>query len=176
MADIRPFRELHPRVAASVYLDPRCTLIGDVHIGERSSVWPGVVIRGDVNRIRIGAESNIQDNSVLHNSHDSEFLPGGTPLIIGDQVTVGHGVVLHGCEIADLCLIGMGAVVLDRVVIEPEVMLGAKALVPGGKVLESGYLYTGSPTRRVRPLSDREREYLAYSAAHYVRLAGEHKG
>ncbi len=120
MADIRPFREQHPRIAASAYLDPRCTVIGDVHIGERSSIWPGVVIRGDVNRIRVGAESNIQDNSVLHNSHDSAYLPGGTPLIVGDQVTVGHSVVLHGCTIGDLCLIGMGAVILDRAVIEPE--------------------------------------------------------
>lgn len=176
MADIRPFREQHPRIDTSVYLDTRCTIIGDVHIREHSSVWPGVVIRGDVNRIRIGAESNVQDNSVLHNSHDSRFLPGGTPLIIGDRVTVGHSAVLHGCEVGDLCLIGMGAVVLDGAVIEPEVMLGAKSLVPGGKVLESGYLYTGSPAKQVRPLSDREREYLAYSAEHYVRLAGEHKG
>lgn len=174
MADIRSFLEHHPKIATSAYLDPRCSVIGDVHIGERSSLWPGVVARGDVNRIRIGCESNIQDNCVLHNSHDSEYLPGGTPLLIGDRVTVGHSAILHGCEIGDLCLIGMGAVVLDRTVIEPEVMLGAGALVPGGKVLRSGYLYTGSPARQSRELSDREREYLAYSAAHYVRLARAH--
>jgi len=174
VTDIRSFREHHPLIAASAYLDTRCSVIGDVHIGERSSLWPGVVVRGDVNRIRIGSETNIQDNSVLHNSHDSEYLPGGTPLIIGDRVTVGHSAILHGCEVGDLCLIGMGAVVLDQAVIEPEVMLGAGALVPGGRVLRSGYLYTGSPARQSRPLSDREREYLAYSAAHYVRLAQAH--
>ncbi len=174
MADIRPFCDRHPQIDPGAWLDPRCTLIGDIQIGARSSVWPGVVIRGDVNRIRIGHETNIQDNSVLHNSHDSEYLPGGTPLIIGDRVTVGHGVILHGCEVGDLCLVGMGAIVMDQAVIEPEVILGAGSLVPGHKVLESGHLYTGSPARRVRPLTDSEREYLAYSAQHYVRLAGEH--
>lgn len=174
MADIRPFRDQHPQIDPSAWLDPRCTVIGDVQIGARSSIWPGVVIRGDVNHIRIGSETNIQDNSVLHNSHDSEYLPGGTPLIIGNRVTVGHGVILHGCEVGDLCLVGMGAIVMDQAVIEPEVILGAGSLVPGGKVLESGHLYTGSPARQVRALSDRERESLAYSAQHYVRLAGEH--
>lgn len=174
MADIRSFGDRHPQIDPNAWLDPGCTLIGDVEIGARSSVWPGVVIRGDVNRIRIGRETNIQDNSVLHNSHDSAYLPGGTPLIIGDRVTVGHGVILHGCEVGDLCLVGMGAIVMDQALIEPEVILGAGSLVPGGKVLESGHLYTGSPARRVRPLTDSEREYLAYSAQHYVRLAGEH--
>lgn len=174
MADIRSFRDHHPRFGSSVYLDPRACIIGDVSIGRSSSVWPNVVIRGDVNRIRIGSESNIQDNSVLHNSHDSDYMPGGTPLIIGDRVTVGHSVILHGCEVGDLCLIGMGAIVMDRAVIEPEVMLAAGSLVPGGKSLESGYLYTGSPARQSRPLTDSEREYLAYSAAHYVRLAQAH--
>ncbi|RMG34435.1 MAG: gamma carbonic anhydrase family protein [Gammaproteobacteria bacterium] len=174
MADIRPFCDRHPRIDPDAWLDPRCTVIGDVWIAARCSVWPGVVIRGDVNRIRIGRETNIQDNSVLHNSHDSEYLPGGTPLVIGERVTVGHGVILHGCEVGDLCLIGMGAIVMDQAMIEPEVILGAGSLVPGGKVLESGHLYTGSPARQVRPLSDREREYLAYSAQHYVQLAGKH--
>jgi carbonic anhydrase/acetyltransferase-like protein (isoleucine patch superfamily) len=176
MGDIRPFLDHIPQIAEDVYVDPRACLIGDLVIGARSSVWPGVVIRGDVNRIRIGSETNIQDNSVLHNSHDGEYLPGGTPLLIGNRVTVGHGVILHGCEVGELCLIGMGAIVLDRAVIEPEVILGAGSLVPGGKVLESGYLYTGSPARQSRPLTDREREFLAYSAAHYVRLAQAHKG
>ncbi len=174
MADIRPFLDHIPRIDGNVYLDPRCTIIGDVSIDAHSSVWPGAVIRGDVNRIRIGSETNIQDNSVLHNSHESAYLPGGTPLIIGNQVTVGHSVILHGCEIGDRCLIGMGAIVMDQAVIEPGVMLGAGALVPGGKVLQSGHLYTGSPAKQARPLIGREQEYLAYSAAHYVRLAWQH--
>ena len=176
MLDIRPFQDHFPQLGEDVYVDPHACVIGDVVIGERSSVWPGTVIRGDVNRIRIGSETNIQDNSVLHNSHDGEYLPGGTPLLIGNRVTVGHGVILHGCEVGELCLIGMGAIVLDQAVIEPEVILGAGSLVPGGKVLESGYLYTGSPARQSRPLTDREREFLAYSAGHYVRLAQAHKG
>ncbi|BAN68063.1 gamma carbonic anhydrase family protein [endosymbiont of unidentified scaly snail isolate Monju] len=176
MADIRPFGDKQPSIAGDAWLDARCTVIGDVVIGARASLWPGVVVRGDVNRIRIGAETNIQDNAVLHNSHDSEYLPGGTPLLIGERVTVGHGAILHGCTIGDLCLIGMGAIVLDGAVIEEAVMLGAGSLVPGDRVLRSGYLYLGSPVREVRPLSEREREYLAYSARHYVRLAAAHRG
>lgn len=171
MTDIRRFADHVPEIDSSVWLDPSAIVIGDVGIGARSSVWPGVVIRGDVHRIRIGEETNIQDGSVLHNSHDGPFMPGGSPLLIGNRITVGHRVVLHGCEIQDLCLIGMGAIVMDRAVIESEVMLGAGSLVTGGKVLESGHLYAGSPARKVRPLSAREREYLRYSPAHYVRLA-----
>jgi carbonic anhydrase/acetyltransferase-like protein (isoleucine patch superfamily) len=174
MADIRTFESHSPQIAEDVYLDSGSTIIGDVVIDAGSSVWPGVVIRGDVHHIRIGEQTNIQDGSVLHNSHDSEFLPGGSPLIIGDGVTVGHKVILHGCTIGNHCLIGMGAIVMDRAIIEDEVMLGAGSLVPGGKVLEGGYLYTGSPAKRSRPLSEDERRYLRYSAGHYVRLAQEH--
>jgi len=174
MADIRHFENHSPEIADHVYLDPACTVIGDVVIGAHSSVWPGVVIRGDVHHIRIGESTNIQDNSVLHNSHDSEFLPGGSPLIIGDSVTVGHKVILHGCTVGNHCLIGMGAIVMDKAVIEDEVMLGAGSLVPGGKVLESGYLYTGAPAKRSRALTEDEKRYLRYSAGHYVRLANRH--
>jgi len=174
MADIRPFANHHPQIADSVYLDPMCSVIGDVVIGSRCSVWPGVVIRGDVHHIRIGEATNIQDNSVLHNSHDSEFMPGGSPLLIGNGVTVGHKVILHGCRVGDHCLIGMGAIVMDKAVIEDEVILGAGSLVPGGKTLQSGYLYTGSPVKRSRLLTDDEKRYLQYSAEHYVRLAQRH--
>lgn len=176
MADIRNFQEYQPQIADDVYLDPRCCVIGDVHIGAGSSVWPGVVIRGDVHRIRIGSQTNIQDNSVLHNSHDGEFMPGGSPLIVGDRVTVGHAAILHGCEIGDACLIGMGAIVMDKVLIEPQVILAAGSLVPGGKVLQGGHLYSGRPARRVRTLSEDELRYLDYSAQHYVRLARRHAG
>jgi len=174
MADIRNFESHSPQIAEDVYLDHACTVIGDVVIGARSSVWPGVVIRGDVHHIRIGEHTNIQDNSVLHNSHDGEFMPGGSPLIIGDGVTVGHKVILHGCTVGDHCLIGMGAIVMDKALIEDEVILGAGSLVPGGKRLESGYLYRGSPAERARPLTDDEKRYLRYSAEHYVRLADKH--
>jgi carbonic anhydrase/acetyltransferase-like protein (isoleucine patch superfamily) len=133
------------------------------------------VVRGDIQKIVIGERSNIQDGSVLHVSHDSEFLPGGAPLIVGDGVTVGHNVILHGCELRDHCLIGMGSVVMDRTVVESNVVLGAGSVVPGDKVLESGYLYVGSPARRARELTEQELKYFEYSAQHYVRLAARHE-
>jgi len=175
MSNIRSFRDKHPRVGADAWIDPAAVVIGDVEIGPRSSVWPMAVVRGDVHRIRIGAETNIQDGSVLHVSHDSRFLPGGAPLILHEGVTVGHQVVLHGCEIGDYCLVGIGSRVLDRAVLEPRTMLGAGSLVPPGKVLEGGWLWLGSPVKRVRPLTDAEMEYLEYTAVHYVRLAEGHR-
>ena len=162
-------------IDTDAWLDPMCLVIGDVHIGADSSIWPGAVIRGDIHRIRIGRETNIQDGAVLHISHDGPFMPGGSPLTVGDRVTVGHKAVLHGCEIQDNCLIGMGAIIMDKAVVESGVMVGAGSLVPPGKTLASGFLYTGSPARQVRPLSDREKEYLAYSAAYYVKLARRHR-
>ena len=173
---VRSFEQFTPQIHANAWLDPSCVVIGDVHIGARSSIWPGVVVRGDINRIRIGCDTNIQDGSILHNSHDGPFMPGGAPLLIGDRVTVGHKAILHGCEIADDCLIGMGAIVMDKVAIETGVMLGAGSLVPPGKTLLSGYLYTGTPARQSRPLTDREKAYFAYSAEYYVKLAGRHHG
>lgn len=175
MSGIRDFENHVPEIDPEAWLDPTCLVIGDVRVGPRASLWPGVIARGDINRIRIGAESNIQDGCVLHNSHDGPFMPGGSPLLVGARVTVGHKAVLHGCEIADDCLVGMGAIVMDRSVVEPFVIIGAGSLVPPGKMLQSGHLYTGSPARAVREISDREREYLAYSADYYVRLAQRHR-
>jgi len=175
MNPIRVFEQQLPEIDPDAWLDPSCLVIGDVRIGARSSVWPGCVIRGDINWIRIGCDSNIQDGSILHNSHDGPHLPGGAPLLIGDRVTVGHKALLHGCEIADDCLIGMGAIVMDRSVVETRVVVGAGALVPPGKVLRSGYLYVGSPAREARPLTDEEQDYLGYSASYYVELAQRHR-
>jgi len=175
VADIRTLAGHQPRIAADAWVDPSAVIIGDVEIGSGSSVWPLTVIRGDIHRIRIGRETNIQDGSVLHVSHDSRFVPGGHPLVIHDRVTVGHQVVLHGCEIEAHCLIGIGARVLDGARLEPFSMLGAGALVPPGKVLEGGHLWIGSPVRRARPLTDREREYLGYVAENYVRLARSYR-
>lgn len=175
MANVRPFRGMHPKIAGDAWIEESAIIIGEVAIGSRSSVWPLCVLRGDIHRIVIGAETNIQDGSVLHVSHDSRFMPGGAPLIIQDRVTVGHQVVLHGCEIKELCLIGIGARVLDRAVLEPHTMLGAGSLVPPGKVLESGYLWVGTPVRRVRPLKDRELEYLEYVAVNYTKLADQQR-
>ena len=175
MSHLRTFEDHSPVIDAEAWLDPLCLVIGDVHIGALSSVWPGAMIRGDIHRIRIGRETNIQDGSVLHISHDGPFMPGGSPLTVGDRVTVGHKAVLHGCEIHDDCLIGMGAIVMDKAVIESGVMVGAGSLVPPGKTLTSGYLYTGSPARQARPLSEREKEYFSYSAAYYSKLARRHR-
>jgi carbonic anhydrase/acetyltransferase-like protein (isoleucine patch superfamily) len=175
MGHIRPFEHRSPRIAEGAWVDETAVVIGDVTLGPGASIWPHCVVRGDIHRIEIGAETNIQDGSILHVSHDSRFMPGGAPLILHDRVTVGHQVVLHGCEIGELCLIGIGARVLDRAVIQPRTMLAAGALVPPGRVLEGGYLYVGAPAERARSLTDRELEYLEYVAANYVRLAERHK-
>lgn len=175
MPHIRPFAGIDPQIASSAWIDETAVIIGDVHIGERASIWPGTVVRGDIHAIRIGDDSNVQDASVLHVSHDSEFLPGGAALLIGNRVTIGHKVILHGCEIGDDCLVGMGSIIMDRAVLQPNVVVGAGSVVPGGKVLESGYLYLGSPARRVRELTEQELQYFGYSASHYVKLAARHR-
>jgi carbonic anhydrase/acetyltransferase-like protein (isoleucine patch superfamily) len=171
---IRSFEKHAPDIHASAWVDATALVLGDVTIGADSSVWPMTVVRGDIHRIEIGARTNIQDGSVLHVTHDSRFVPGGRPLVVGDGVTVGHRVVLHACTIGDGCLIGMGSVVMDGAVVEAGVLLGAGSLVTPGKHLEGGYLWQGSPARRVRELTDQERAYLAYSAEHYVRLKNRH--
>jgi carbonic anhydrase/acetyltransferase-like protein (isoleucine patch superfamily) len=175
MDNFRPFGDSRPRIAAGAWVDDTALVIGDVEIGADSSVWPMSVVRGDIQAIRIGRRTNIQDGSVLHVTHDSEYSPGGRALEVGDGVTVGHRVLLHACRVGDQCLIGMGSVVLDGAVIGSRVILGAGSLVPGGKELESGYLWLGSPVRRVRPLVEKELAYLEYAAGHYVRLARRHR-
>ena len=175
MSNIRPFGGRWPAIDPGAWIDPAALVIGEVIIGRDSSVWPMAVVRGDVQRIRIGAASNIQDGTVLHVSHDSRFSPGGRPLEIGDGITVGHQAVLHGCTVGDHSLIGIGARVLDGAVLGPRILLGAGALVPPGKHLEGGQLWVGAPVRRVRPLTDDELEYLEYSAAHYAQLAQRHR-
>ena len=170
VSTISPFNGIHPQLAPGAWVHPRATVIGEVKLGEKASVWPGVVIRGDVNHIHIGAGTNVQDNSVLHVSHKTAADPAGGPLIIGERVTIGHGVILHACIIEDECLIGMGSIILDRAVVKRQVLLGAGSLVPEGKVLESGHLYLGRPAKAVRALTEEEIGYFNYSAAHYIRL------
>jgi carbonic anhydrase/acetyltransferase-like protein (isoleucine patch superfamily) len=160
-----------PQLGHAVYLAASATVLGHVILGDYVSVWPQAVIRGDVHAIRIGARTNIQDGCILHATHDSSYTPGGYALNIGEDVTLGHGAVLHGCRIGARCLIGIHATVLDGAVLEDEVLLGAGALVPPGKRLVSGFLYHGQPARQVRALSAQDRESLAYSAQHYVKLA-----
>lgn len=168
MSSIRSYKAICPLIGDRVYIDSSSVLVGDIQIGDDSSIWPLVTARGDVNHIRIGERSNIQDGSVLHVTHKNAANPDGYPLLIGNDVTVGHKVMLHGCTIKDRVLVGMGAIVLDGVIIEEEVMIGAGSLVPPGKVLESGYLYVGSPVKQARPLTDKERAFLQKSADNYV--------
>ncbi len=174
MSNIRPYRKVLPQIGTQVYLDTAAVIIGDVVIGDQSSVWPCTVIRGDVNHVRIGQRSNIQDLSMLHVSVPSAAKPDGSPLVIGDDVTIGHHVTLHGCTIHDRVLVGMGSIVLDDAVIEADTMIGAGSLVPPGKRLASGFLYLGSPVKAVRPLTEAERAWLSQSAAHYVRVAANY--
>lgn len=169
-SSISPFNGIYPELAEGAWVHPRATVIGEVWLGENASVWPGAVVRGDVNSIRIGAGTNIQDNSVLHVSHRTAADPVGGPLVIGARVTVGHAVILHACTVEDECLIGMGSIILDRAVIKKHVLLGAGSLVPEGKVLESGFLYLGIPARKVRELTADEIAYFNYSAEHYIKL------
>jgi len=164
------YQGISPQAGVGVYVHPTASVIGDVVLGSDVSVWPGCVIRGDVNHIRIGTGSNVQDLSVLHTSHKSSWDPAGAPLIIGENVTIGHKVILHGCTLEDECLIGMGSIVMDKVVVQKHVLLAAGSLVPEGKVLESGYLYMGSPARKIRPLTQKELEHFLYSAKHYIKL------
>lgn len=167
---IRSFKNIKPKLAEGAYVDVQASVIGDVEMGADSSIWPFSVARGDVNKIKIGARTNVQDNSCLHVTHDGPYTPGGFPLTIGDDVTVGHCVTLHACTIGNRCLIGMGALVLDGAELEDECFIAAGSLVPPGKKLKGGWLYRGSPVQPVRELSDKEKEQLKYSAEHYVRL------
>lgn len=168
--NIRPFQGHVPQLAERVFVDPTGTVIGDVYLGADSSVWPGAVVRGDMHRIRVGARTSIQDNAVLHITHASDFNPGGFPLTIGDEVTIGHQACLHGCTLGKRILVGIGAIVLDGAIVEDEVVIAAGCLVPPGKRLTSGYLYMGNPCRQARPLKDSERAFFSYSADNYVKL------
>ena len=170
MSNIRSYQGIDPKIADDAYIDEAAVVIGKVEIGSESSVWPMAVIRGDVHEITIGEKTSVQDGSVLHVTHDGPYCPGGRPLIIGDEVTVGHNVTLHACTIKDRVLIGMGVVVLDGAVVNSDVIIGAGALVTPNSELESGYLYVGSPAKQLRPLNEKELVFLKYSAENYVKL------
>lgn len=171
---IRVYQGINPQLDKDVFVDDTALVLGDVSIGADSSIWPMTVLRGDVNKICIGARTNIQDNSVIHVTHPNEGMPDGHAVLVGDNVTVGHRVILHGCHIGDCCLVGMGSTVMDGAVLEPRVLLGAGSLVSPGKVLTGGYLWLGSPVRKIRPLTDEERQWIDYSAEHYVELKNRH--
>ena len=172
--NLRPWRDNWPVLGERVFVDPAAVVIGQVTLGDDSSVWPTAVIRGDVNVITVGARSNVQDGCVLHVTHDGPYWPGGFRLAVGDDVTLGHRAVLHGCRIGNRCLIGMGALVMDGAVVADEVLIGGGAVVTPGKECESRSLYAGSPARRVRALQPAEIELLPYSARHYVAIKDEY--
>jgi carbonic anhydrase/acetyltransferase-like protein (isoleucine patch superfamily) len=159
---IRAYRGIVPRIAASAYIDQSAQVIGDVVVGERSSIWPNVTARGDVNTIRIGDETNIQDNSVLHCD------AGKFPLHIGNRVTVGHMVMLHGCTIEDECLIGIAAVVLNGAKIGKGSVIAAGAVVPEGAQIPPLSMVMGVPAKVKRAVTDEERERFSMNADHYV--------
>lgn len=159
-----------PRLGERVFIDPAAHVSGAVTLGDDVSVWPMAVLRGDVNRIEVGARSNIQDGSVLHVTHESTRQPGGLALVIGSEVTVGHAAILHACIIGDRCLVGMGAIVMDGAVLEPDSLVAGGAVVTPGTVVPAGTLWRGNPARQARKLGTEEIAYQAYSAAHYVRL------
>ena len=168
---LRPYLQHLPSVGERVYVDPDATVIGDVMLGDDVSIWPGTVVRGDVNFIRVGARTNIQDGAVLHVSHDGPHAKlGGFATIVGEDVTIGHQAIIHACKIEDAVLIGMGAIVLDGAVIKKHGFVGAGALIAPGKVVGEGELWVGNPGKKVRMLTDAEIEALYYSAGHYVRL------
>ena len=171
---IRPFQQHTPLLGARAFVDRSAVVIGDVEIGADSSIWPLTVIRGDMHRIRIGARTSVQDGCVLHITHAGPFNPEGFPLLIGDDVTIAHKVMLHGCNVGSRILIGMGSIVMDGAVIEDDVIVGAGSLVPPGKRLVSGFLYVGSPVKQVRELSEKEQAFFTYSAGNYVKLKDQH--
>lgn len=177
MNTIRPYRDISPTLGARAYIDPAASVIGDVVLGDDVSIWPFTVVRGDVNFVRIGARTNVQDGSVIHVSHDGPHAKlGGFATVIGEDVTIGHKAIVHACRIEDACLIGMGAIVLDGAVVRKHGFVGAGALVAPGKEVGPGELWLGNPARKARMLSDAEIEALYYSAQHYVRLKDDYLG
>ncbi|WP_022943028.1 gamma carbonic anhydrase family protein [Psychromonas hadalis] len=171
---LRSYKGISPKIADNVYIDPFSTVIGDVELAEDVSIWPMCVLRGDVNNIKVGKRTNIQDGSVLHVARKGEASVEGYSLHIGEDVTVGHKAMLHACEIGNRVLIGMGAIVLDNVKIEDDIILAAGSLVPPNKTLESGFLYVGSPAKQARPLTEKEFSFLKRSAIHYVNLKNDY--
>jgi len=171
---IRSYQGFTPKIGTGVFIDPDAVVIGQVEFGDDASIWPCAVARGDVNSIHIGARSNVQDGAVLHVTHDGLYTPGGVPLLIGADVTIGHGAIVHACTIGDACLIGMNATVLDGAHVGKHSMLGAGAMLSPGKIMGEGELWLGNPARCVRRLSEVEIEKLYYSAQNYVRLKDQY--
>lgn len=175
MTNIRSFHGFTPIVSARTWVDPSAQIIGNVGIGEDSSVWPCAVVRGDSHAIRIGARANVQDGAQLHVTHDAQYTLGGFALTVGDDVTIGHGAVLHGCTVQEASLIGMHATILDGALVKKHSIVGAGAVVTHGKIVGSGELWLGNPARCVRMLSSDEIQQILYAARQYVKLAAQYR-
>jgi len=173
-SNICSYKGILPTIGSQTYIDNSAVLVGDINIANDVSIWPLVAARGDVNTISIGARTNIQDGTVLHVTRKSSNNPAGNPLVIGEDVTVGHKCMLHGCQLGDRILVGMGAIIMDGVVVEDDVFIGAGSLVPPNKTLVSGYLYVGNPVKQARPLKQSEADFLKQSAINYVELKNEY--
>lgn len=165
---VSSFFHFEPQIAQSAYVHERAVVMGRVTLGERVSVWPGAVLRGDINAITVGDGSNVQDNSVVHVADDH-------PVVIGRDVVVGHAACVHGATIGDGCLVGIGAIVLNGAVVGDESILASGCLVPEGAVLEGGHLYMGSPAKARRPLSPEERLGIRQMARKYTHVARGHR-
>ncbi|MFB1482712.1 gamma carbonic anhydrase family protein [Corallococcus sp. RDP092CA] len=166
---LRPFRGVSPRVHPSCFVEDSAQVVGDVELGEDSSIWFNSVLRGDVNSIRIGKRTNIQDLTMVHVTSQ------GDATTVGDDCTVGHRVILHGCLVGHRVLVGMGAILMDGVEVGDDCIIGAGTLLTPGTKIPPGMLVVGSPGKVKRPLHDGEREFLVQSALHYVHVAAEHR-
>jgi carbonic anhydrase/acetyltransferase-like protein (isoleucine patch superfamily) len=171
---ILPFKGIYPKISEKAFIAPSAVIIGDVEIGDYSSIWPGVVIRGDVNIIRIGKKTNIQDGTVIHVTRPSIAGEGGQT-IIGDNITVGHNVTLHACTLEDECFIGMSATVLDGVIVKSGGMVAAGALVTYKKTVPAGQIWAGNPAKFMREMTEKEKEFIAISAENYVNDLKNHQ-
>jgi len=171
---ILPYKGVLPKISKDAFIAPTATVIGDVEIGAGASLWFGVVARGDVNYIRIGENSNIQDGTIIHVASDRAGRLGALATLIGCNVTVGHGAILHACKLEDGCFVGMGATVMDGAVVEANAMVAAGALVTPGKRVKAGELWDGVPARMMRVMSEEEIDRNADAAPHYAQLAREY--
>ncbi|HEY4163366.1 MAG TPA: gamma carbonic anhydrase family protein [Dongiaceae bacterium] len=171
---ILPYNGVTPKIAPDAFVAETAVIIGDVEIGPGASIWYGCVLRGDANSIRIGARTNIQDGTIIHVNHEREGA-AGTRTVIGADITVGHMALLHACTLEDGSFVGMKACVMDGAVVETGAMVAAGALVTPGKRVKRGELWAGSPAKPMRPLTEKELAYFAYSAEHYAELAATYR-
>ena len=167
---IRKYKGLTPTFPASTYIDEQACVIGNVTLGEDCSVWPMVVMRGDMDSIKVGNRTNIQDATIVHVTHGSKYFPTGYDVVIGDDVTIGHKATIHGCHIGNRVLVGIDTTILDGAIIEDDVMIGAGSLIPPGKRITSKKLWLGRPARAIRDLTKKEIAFLKYSAKSYSAL------